>query len=159
MFYLWFLTMFERKVLGGRGSGKSWLVKKRYLCVYRDAPMSDIIATQDSWETQPMPEQRVTVPLGIYLTEKQMARIRPGHIPEDMGYHWFMYCTEDRIRYFRSWTGYFIFEAAIERTPEGYMVTSVTINQAPDQVRISADEGEAQFRSLLRRAGGADCDV
>ena len=102
-----------------------------------------------------MPAQRVTVPLGIHLTEEQMARIRPGHIPEDMGDHWFMYCTEDRICYFRSWTGYFVFEAAYEKTSEGYKVTSVTINQAPDQVRIGADEAEAQFRSLLKHAGEA----
>lgn len=113
--------------------------------------MSEKIANQNSWKTQPMPERHVTVPLGIHLTEEQMARIRPGHIPEDMGDHWFMYCTEDSIRYFRSWTGYFIFEAAYEKAPDGYTVTRLTINQDPDQVRIGADEAEAQFRSFLRR--------
>ena len=99
-----------------------------------------------------MPTQHVTVPLGIQLTEDQMARIRPGHIPEDMGDHWFMYCTDGYIRYFRSWTGYFIFEAAYEKTPDGYTVTSLTINQDSDQVRIGADEAEAQFRRMLMRA-------
>ena len=115
--------------------------------------MPERIATKNSWKTKPMPEQRVTVPLGIHLTEEQMASIRPGHIPEDMGDHWFMYCTEDRIRFFRSWTGYFIFDAAFEKAPDGYTVTNLTINQDPGQVRIGADEAESQFRSLLRRAG------
>lgn len=117
--------------------------------------MPERIATQKSWKTKPMPEQRVTVTLGIHLTEKQMNRIRPGHIPEDMGDHWFMYCTEDRIRFFRSWTGYFIFDAAYEKSADGYTVTTLTINQDPGQVRIGADEAESQFRSLLRRAGEA----
>lgn len=115
--------------------------------------MPERIATPKSWKTKPMPEQHVTVPLGIHLTEKQMTRIRPGHIPEDMGDHWFMYCTEDRIRFFRSWTGYFIFDAVYEKSSDGYTVTTLTINQDPGQVRIGADEAESQFRSLLRRAG------
>ena len=33
-----------------------------------------------------------------------------GHIPEVMEDHWFMYCDENSINYFRSWTGNQIFK-------------------------------------------------
>ena len=118
------------------------------VCPIADARVSKI-ANRKSWQTQPMPEKQVTVPLDIKLSDAQMARLRRGHIPEAMEDHWFMYCDGKFIHYHRSWTGYCIFEAAYEKAPDGYRVTSLTINQDPEQHTATPEEALERFRSLL----------
>ena len=119
-------------------------------------PEKKEIATKDSWKTRPMPEKQVTVPLDLRLTGGQMARIRCGHIPEAMEDHWFMYCDDERIRYYRSWTGNCIFEAAFEASGDGYRVTRLTINQDPEEHKATPEKAAALFAALLMEEGGAD---
>ena len=70
--------------------------------------------------------------------------------------HWFMYCDEEYIRYFRSWTGICAFEAHYTKDGDDYRV---------DRLRISSDfaqygangaaAGAALFRYLvLAESGG-----
>ena len=107
-------------------------------------------ATKKSWKNRPMPEKNVTVPMDIGLTAGQMARVRLGHIPEAMEDHWFMYCSEHTIHYHRSWTGYCIFEAEFEARGDGYVITSLTINQDPDEHTDDLEGAKARFVSLLK---------
>lgn len=106
-------------------------------------------ATKDSWKTLPMPAKHVTVPMDIPLTAGQMANVRLGHIPMAMEDHWFMYCTDSRICYHRSWTGYCIFEADYEASGDGFRVTGLTINTDPEQHTATPEEAEDRFRGLL----------
>ena len=115
-------------------------------------------ATQDSWKTLPMPEKHVTVPMDIALTADQMANVRLGHIPVAMEDHWFMYCTDSRICYHRSWTGYCIFEADYEASGDGFKVTRLTINTDPEEHTATPEEAEARFRSLLKSSCQAGFD-
>ena len=123
-------------------------------------PRQQKAATKNSWKTLPMPQEHVTVPLDIALTAGQMANVRLGHIPEAMEDHWFMYCTDTRICYHRSWTGYCIFEAEYEASGDGYKVTCLTINTDKEQHTATPKEAEARFRSLLKsscEAGSGSC--
>ena len=119
-------------------------------------PEKKKIATRDSWNTRPMPEKQVTVPLDLRLTGEQMERIRCGHIPDGMEDHWFMYCDDERIRYYRSWTGNCIFEAAFEASGDGYRVTRLTINQDPEEHKARSEQATRLFAALLMEESGAD---
>lgn len=119
-------------------------------------PEKRAVATKDSWKTMPMPEEHVTVPLGIRLNEKQMSIVRCGHIPEAMEDHWFMYVEGDCIRYYRSWTGLCMFEGLVEKDGDGYVIKSLTINQDRDQVNIGEDEAKSLFCALLMEECGGD---
>ena len=117
-------------------------------------PAKREIATRDSWKTLPMPAKQVTVPMDLPLTEKQMAVLRYGHIPEVMEDHWFMYCTDDRICYHRSWSGICILEAAYAKCPGGYRVTRLTVNQDPEEYTGTPEEATSLFKNLLAEERG-----
>ena len=122
------------------------------------APEKNVIATKDSWKTLSMPEENLTVPMDLRLTDEQMGTILRGHIPEAMEDHWFMYCGDNHIRYYRSWTGFCIFEAAFEESYSGFKVSSLTINQNPDQFRAVPEKATALFCALLMEECGGDAE-
>lgn len=127
----------------GRVSGKSEVKKKR-------------VAAADSWQTSPMPERNVKLPMDLRLTDRQMAAILCGHIPSGMEDRWFMYCGDNKIRYFRSWTGVCIFEANFEQRYDGFEVTVLTVNQDPGEYRDSPEMAKALFCALLMKDSGED---
>ena len=77
-------------------------------------PVKTVVATKDSWTIMPMPEQHTTIPVGVILPENAMECVKYGHIPDAMEDHWFMYCDDNTIRYYRSWTGFCIYVAKYE---------------------------------------------
>jgi hypothetical protein len=40
----------------------------------------------------------------IEVDAEDMEILRKGHIPNAQEDHWFMYCDDEHIRYYRSWT-------------------------------------------------------
>ena len=62
-------------------------------------------ATADSWGILPVTGDSITKAMDFLLTDHQMQQITLGHIPDAMEDHWFMYCDDQYIRYYRSWTG------------------------------------------------------
>ncbi len=119
-------------------------------------PQKREMATKDSWKTLPMPEKHVTVPMDLRLTDTQMATVLYGHIPEAMEDHWFMYCADNRIHYHRSWTGLCIFEATFEESSDGFRISSLTINQDPEQFGANPEKATALFCALLTEECGGD---
>lgn len=106
-------------------------------------------ATADSWTTLPL-EQFVTVPQDFYLTGRQMEVVRMGHIPDAMEDHWFMYCDDSTIRYYRSWTGICFAVASYEKSGDGYRITELRINNDPLQHELNdVDAAVALFYALL----------
>ena len=86
-------------------------------------------ATADSWQNlQQMPEKVGLVKMGVPVSAEDMEILRMGHIPAVMEDHWFMYCDDTAIRYYRSWTGTLIFEAEYCRDGDGYKITSLKVN-------------------------------
>ena len=65
----------------------------------------------------------------IDVSEADMDILRRGHIPDAMEDHWFMYCDDKAIRYYRSWTGMPAFEARYVKTNLGAKITSLKMNR------------------------------
>lgn len=106
-------------------------------------------ATADSWRTRPL-DLYVTVPQNFYLTSQQMDVIRLGHIPDAMEDHWFMYCDDSTIRYYRSWTGICFVEALYEKSGVEYLITELRINNNPKEHQLNdVDAAVALFYALL----------
>lgn len=89
------------------------------------------IATKDSWSTEPWPEENdiTFMKTDIDVSEADMDILRRGHIPDAMEDHWFMYCDDKAIRYYRSWTGMPAFEARYVKTNLGAKITSLKMNR------------------------------
>lgn len=106
-------------------------------------------ASADSWQNRPL-SVYMTVPQNYFITAKQMAVIKQGHIPDAMEDHWFMYCDENTIRYYRSWTGICFVHAVYEPYEDGYRITELRINNKPDEYELNdVDEAVTLFYALL----------
>lgn len=112
-------------------------------------PEKKVAATADSWTTRPL-ERFVTVPQDFYLSASRMDTVRLGHIPDAMEDHWFMYCDDRAIRYYRSWTGICFVEALYEKSDDEYRITELRINDNPKEHRlVDVDAAVALFYALL----------
>ena len=121
-------------------------------------PDKNEIATKDSWKTEPMPDNDVSkLEMGITVTDEDMEIIRRGHIPEAQEDHWFMYCDDEYIRYYRSWSGMCAFEAHYTRQEDHWLIDSLTINHALAEFGVNGDEpGTYLFIYLLVAETGSD---
>ena len=123
-------------------------------------PMPDKtkVAKDTSWKTERMPQTNISrMKVDIILSEEDMVIIRKGHISEAMEDHWFMFCDDEYIRYYRSWTGMCAFEAHYYKKFDHYIVDVLCINQALAEFGVNGDKsGEALFTYLLTAEIGDD---
>lgn len=108
-------------------------------------PPKHVRATRDSWgmpehPLRAMPEQHAEFHLGMEITAQERAILECGHIPQVMEDHWFMYCEDDVIRYYRSWTNTLIYEASIEPCDDHYVIGKVLVNRYPGHYRETSIE-------------------
>ena len=123
-------------------------------------PVKTVVATKDSWTIMPMPEQHTTIPVGVILPENAMECVKYGHIPDAMEDHWFMYCDDNTIRYYRSWTGFCIYVAKYEKVDDGYKITDLIVNRYPEQYKCDDDKHDlALFMTLLTEEYGGDASL
>jgi hypothetical protein len=71
--------------------------------------------------------------------------------------HWFMYCDERAIRWYRSWSGICIFEVGYTRSGDVVTLNSLVINRDPEQFKSEDDIADANlFLALMAQEIGAD---
>ena len=88
-----------------------------------------------------------------------MSIVKYGHIPEAMEDHWFMYCDENTIRYYRSWTGICVYAAKYEDNGTICRITELTVNRDPEQYGCTDNEHDvALFMALLTEEYGGDAN-
>lgn len=123
-------------------------------------PEKTKVATKDSWNIEPMPEKNVLIPMNVTIPHDAMQVVKYGHIPDAMEDHWFMYCDEDTIRYYRSWTGFCIFIAKYVEEEDKCTIIELQVNRDPEQYR-SKDNGYeiSLFMALLTEEYGGDAST
>jgi len=120
-------------------------------------PEKTEVATKDSWKTLPMPNNNTVIPMNVTIPGAAMRIVKFGHIPQAMEDHWFMYCDETTIRYYRSWTGICIFVARYVIDGELCRITELQVNRDPVQYGSTDDEHDmALFMALLTEEYGGD---
>ena len=120
-------------------------------------PEKTKVATKDTWNVEPMPEKRVVIPLDETIPSDAMRVVKYGHIPDAMEDHWFMYCDESTIRYYRSWTGFCIYVARYVDNGIICKITELMVNRDPEQYGCTDNEHDvALFMALLTEEYGGD---
>lgn len=120
-------------------------------------PQKTKVATKDSWNIEPMPEKHTTIPMDESIPSAAMHIVKYGHIPDAMEDHWFMYCDETTIRYYRSWTGFCIYVAKYEDDGKTCRITDLTVNREIEQYSCTDDKHDvALFMALLTEEYGGD---
>lgn len=94
------------------------------------------------------------------ISAEVMEILRKGHIPEAQEDHWFMYCDEEYIRYYRSWTGTCAFEAHYKKDGIDYIIDNIKINRQLVEFGVNGDEaGIALFKYLITAESGGDAEM
>jgi len=120
-------------------------------------PKKEVIATADSWDIQPMPDKNAVIETNITIPNEAMDLVLKGHIPEAMEDHWFMYCDDNTIRYYRSWTGICVYVANYKKESYRYRITSLTVNRNQQQSSQNSDRKDyCLFMYLLISDAGGD---
>lgn len=120
-------------------------------------PPKTKVATKNSWKILPMPDKHASIPINVLVSKEVMDIIRYGHIPGAMEDHWFMYCDDHAIRYFRSWSGVCIFVASYVKTGDDFKITELQANRDPEQYSNTDDEKDINlFLALLTEEYGGD---
>ena len=106
-------------------------------------------AIKSDWETHRMPRTRSHFDLDIELSNDDFVTLAWGHIPEEMEDHWFMYFDGEAFCFHRSWTGFCIYRAYVERARDGYVLHRVTANRSKKQYAEENDERDAVMVAIL----------
>lgn len=123
-------------------------------------PQKTKVATKDSWNIEPISEKHTTIPMDESIPSEAFRVVKYGHIPDAMEDHWFMYCDETTIRYYRSWTGFCIYVAKYEDDGETCRITELMVNREPEQYTCTDDKHDiALFMALLTEEYGGDASV
>lgn len=106
---------------------------------------------KEDWKNHAMPAQTEYFVLERTLTENELARLRHGHLPQEMEDKWFCYCEGDTLFIHRSWTGHCIYLVALSQSG----VLNVTVNRDPAQYRETDIEcDKIQLKILLNQLTG-----
>lgn len=120
-------------------------------------PKKKTVATKDSWNIKPMPEKNVLIPMNVTIPREAMQVVKMGHIPDAMEDHWFMYCDESTIRYYRSWTGFCIYIAKYVEDSDKCTITELQVNRDPEQYgNTDISHDRSLFMALLTEEYGGD---
>ena len=104
-------------------------------------PSKETKATKESWNIQPMPTDNISaIEMNFSMKNRDMAILRQGHIPEEQEDHWFMYCDDAYIRYYRSWTGQCAFEAHYVYADGQYTIDRLIINRELSEFGVNGNE-------------------
>ena len=76
----------------------------------------------------------------IVVPKWAMDIIKKGHIPEAQEDHWFMYCTHDAFRYYRSWSGMCAYDCHFRRLDNDlYLIDRITVNRDLAQFGVNGE--------------------
>lgn len=120
-------------------------------------PTKDRVATASSWHIDVMKDADIrTVNMGVPVSNDVMELLEKGHIPQVQEDHWFMYCADGVMRWYRSWTGYQVFAARYYKTEDGFVISDmdVTINLGDVPVSGPQSAGNLFMMLCMAEAGG-----
>ena len=95
-------------------------------------------ACRGDWKTEPMPERHETFVLSRAFSDKEMAVLRCGNIPQEMEDKLFWYMEGSTLWAHRSWTGYCIYRIDFKEDNEHV----VTVNRDPEQYGCTSIEAD-----------------
>ena len=130
--------------------------------MFGESPLPDKskIATAEDWQIEPMPDnpnETSSMPLNLAIPDDMIEIIKKGHIPESQEDHWFMYCDENHIRYYRSWTGMCAFEAHFVKNEKEYIIDNIKMNHGLAEFGVNGDiPGVKLFEYLIKAEAELD---
>lgn len=99
-------------------------------------------AIKSDWKTHRMPRMNTRVELAMDITADEFEILAWGHIPESMDDRWFMYFDGEAFNFYRSWTGFCIYQVKVERCHDHYRLSYAIVNRSEKQYGGTDDEDD-----------------
>lgn len=98
-----------------------------------------------------------TVRMDLHIPTSAMHELEKGHIPEMQEDHWFMYCRDGIMRWYRSWTGIRVFEARYHKEENDYVIEDIKVTVGIPDVPLTGPQSAGDlFMVLCLADAGAD---
>jgi hypothetical protein len=98
---------------------------------------------------RPLPRLRVQILFERSFTQQEFLRVSQGFLAESMDDRWNIFFKDPWLSVVRSWTGFCIYKAWIERNGAEYKVAKVLINRDRRQYGDVDTREEAKLLSFL----------
>ena len=98
------------------------------------------VAKKSDWKTAEF-SKPVKIHAGYRFNEKNYSRLRFGLLPEEMEDKWFAYFEDNRLCFHRSWTGYKIYEAEVQRS-DAYIEIKELMVERDNKFYSNTDDAE-----------------
>ena len=107
--------------------------------------MVNRVVKKSDWKTEPMPAKHQQVACVKEYSPEEFNKIKSGVKPKVMEDKWFIYFEDNRLYFHRSWTGYCIYVVEFETCENKNRISSITINQDPEQSIETDTEWNVKF--------------
>lgn len=110
------------------------------------------IATKDSWRNYPIDSPKL-IKIDIYFTDEQFSKLKDGLIPQQMENKWFIYYENECLHFHRSWTGFEVFKAKLNKENAGYSIKEFWAERDPSKYTNVSDDSDVETITLLIARG------
>ena len=106
------------------------------------------IATKTTWQNHPI-ENPKRIYIDMLFTYKQFSRLSIGLIPQQMEDKWFVYYENEWLYFHRSWTGYGMYQAKLNKEISGYSIKEFLVERNQEKYRNEDDKTDIETFSFL----------
>lgn len=116
------------------------------------------IATKESWKNIPIDKPK-KIEIDLFLTNKQFSKLKNGLIPQEMEDKWFIYYENEWLYFHRSWTGYGIYKAKLDKVTDGYIIRELWVERNKEKYNNEDDNADIETFLFLIARGLLEIDV
>jgi ADP-ribosylglycohydrolase len=116
------------------------------------------IATKKSWKNIPIDKPK-KIEIDLFLTNKQFSKLKNGLIPQEMEDKWFIYYENEWLYFHRSWTGYGIYKAKLDKVTDGYIIRELWVERNKEKYNNEDDNADIETFLFLIARGLLEIDV
>ncbi|MCQ2480294.1 MAG: hypothetical protein MJ120_06585 [Clostridia bacterium] len=112
-----------------------------------DRRNDDYIVTKNDWDTSPMPQKNAQFKIKRKFSDENIARLKKGHLPEEMEDRWLYYYEDGKVYFHRSWSGICVYIVELNYRHNKHLVT---VNRDENQYsNTDIDEDIETINELL----------
>jgi ADP-ribosylglycohydrolase len=120
--------------------------------------MNEFIATKKTWKNFPI-ENPHRIEINLHFSDKELAKLKKGLIPQQMEDKWFVYYEDDWLYFHRSWTGFGIYKVKLNKEQQGYSIKEFWVERNLEKYKNESDNFDIENFSFLIARGLLGIDV
>lgn len=110
------------------------------------------IATKSTCQNYPIDSPK-RIDIDLHFSDKRFAKLIKGIIPQQMEDKWFIYYENEWLYFHRSWTGFGIYKAQLNKKENGYSIKEFWVERNQKKYKNEDDNSDIETFSFLITRG------